>query len=293
MYFARRTLITLLLIGILLTSCGGENASSPTPDINAILTAGVGTLAAAIFQTQTALVPPATDTLTPTPTSTPTETASTLPTPLASPTQLILLNTPFATIIPSITPTGTQYTPTVPGTKLAYGCNNLALIQDDTIPAGTVLKPEEKFTKTWRVQNTGTCDWVYLYHLVLLSGDSMNGNPQNLGDVVVPTQWKKLSINLKAPKQPGTYTGYWRLSDQNGNMFGATLGVSIVVSAPTKTPNAPATAAAQTSVSAQQTTQAGTAAAAAQTAAAAAQTATSAAATATCQTATALGTPCP
>jgi hypothetical protein len=148
------------------------------------------------------------------------------------------------------------------------------------------MQPEERFTKTWRVENTGTCDWVYLYRLVLLSGNGMDGNPQNLGDVVVPTQWKRLSINLKAPRQPGTYTGYWRLGDQNGNMFGSTLTVSIVVSEPTRTPNAAATAAAQTSAAGQQTAQAGTAAAAA-------QTATSAAATAICGTALALGTPPP
>ncbi len=242
MYFTRRTLIVFLLVGILLASCGGGASAAPTQDINAILTAGVGTLSASIFLTQTALVPPATVTLAPTTVPTETTTALTLPTLLASPTQLILYSTLAPTYYyASVTPTGTQYTPTVNPTQLAYGCNNLAFLHDDTIPDGTVFLPEEKFTKTWRVQNTGSCDWVYLYRLVYLSGDSMSGDPPKLNDVVAPTQWKKISINLKAPKQPGTYTGYWRLGDQDGNVFGATLSVSIVVSAPTKTPK-PATA---------------------------------------------------
>ena len=66
MYSARRTLITVLLIGIFLTSCGGQSPESPTPDFNAILTAAIGTAAAAIFQTQTAIIPLATETFTPT-----------------------------------------------------------------------------------------------------------------------------------------------------------------------------------------------------------------------------------
>jgi hypothetical protein len=139
-------------------------------------------------------------------------------------------------ILGSPTPTGTQYTPTPNPSTLGYGCNNLALIRDVTIPAGTVFKPGEKFTKTWQVSNTGTCDWVYLYRLVFVSGDKMSGGPSTLGRVIPPGDWRQLSVDLKAPSTPGTYTGYWRFGDQSGNVFGSTLGVSIVVSAPTKTP---------------------------------------------------------
>src|SRR4030067_797307 len=93
MYPARRTFIQLLLIGILLTSCGGQSPASPTPDVNAILTSAIGTVAASFLQTQTALIPPATETFTPT--SIPTSTPLTLLTPTASPvpTQLILIST--------------------------------------------------------------------------------------------------------------------------------------------------------------------------------------------------------
>ncbi|HLF75204.1 MAG TPA: hypothetical protein VI524_12700, partial [Anaerolineales bacterium] len=62
MYIARRTLIILLLVGLLLASCAGQTAASPTPDVNAIVTSAIGTVAASFFQTQTALVPPATET---------------------------------------------------------------------------------------------------------------------------------------------------------------------------------------------------------------------------------------
>ena len=229
MYFARRSLIVILLTGLLLTSCGGQSADAPTPDLNAILTAGVGTLAASIFQTQTALVPSATAT------STVTLTPTNTPLPLLSPpptsTQLILLSTVFPNLTPS--PTGTQYTPTVNPSSLGVGCNNLRLINDVSIPSGTVMDPGELFTKTWQVENNGTCDWVYLYHLVFVSGDSMGGGETRLGKIIPPGKWTQISVALEAPRQEGRYSGTWRFADQAGNLFGSSLGVSIVVRRPT------------------------------------------------------------
>jgi Ig-like domain-containing protein len=234
MYNARRTLITLLLIGIFLTSCGGQSPESPTPDLNAILTAAIGTAAVSIFQTQTAIVPPATETLTPTPIPTNTPLTLSTPTALPSATQPIIYNT----FVPSFTPgvvargtslPGTQKTPTVNPSSLGAGCNNLRLISDETIPAGTVLKPQEVFTKSWKVENNGTCDWVYLYHFVFVSGDSMGGGSDRLGKVIPPGKWTQISLGLEAPKLEGNYTGTWRFADQDGNPFGSTLTVSIVV----------------------------------------------------------------
>ena len=230
MHIARKTLILTLLIGLLIASCTGQSPSEPTPDVNAILTAGVGTFAAAIFQTQTAQVPPATSTATITPTATATvATPIPLASPTASATQLVFV-APLITF--TAVPTGTQFTPTANPNSLAFGCNNLLLLRDENVPAGTVFKPEESFTKTWKVANTGTCDWVYLYHLVFISGDDVGGRePGRLGKVIEPGKWTQLSINLRAPKAPGKYTAYWRFADQSGNAFGSTLGVSIEVQA--------------------------------------------------------------
>ncbi len=226
MYIARRTLLVLLLTGILLASCANQGSTSATPDIDAILTAGVGTLAASIFQTQTAIVP--TVTATPTTTPTPTNTPIPLVSPTSSATPIVFVP---ATVGLLPTPTGTRYTPTANPSTLAYGCNNLQLISDESVPSGTVFKPEENFTKIWKVANTGTCDWVYRYQLVFAGGNDMFGEPPGLGKVIVPGQWTQLSLDLQAPKAPGTYTGYWRLGDQSGHAFGSTLGVTIEVKA--------------------------------------------------------------
>jgi hypothetical protein len=228
MHSARRTSL-MFLIGLMLASCGGQPPASPTPDINAVLTSAIGTVAASFFETQTAMFTPATETFTPT--MTPTTTPLTLSTATAAPTQTqpVFVSTPIPnfTFVPS--PTGTQYTPTVNPSTLGSGCNNLRLIGDVTIPAGTVLQPRETFTKTWQVENNGTCDWVYLHHLTFISGDSMSGEDTRLSKVIQPGKWTQISVDLQAPNVEGTYTGYWRFADPDGNVFGSTLTVSIVV----------------------------------------------------------------
>jgi hypothetical protein len=108
-----------------------------------------------------------------------------------------------------------------------------------TYSSGSTVLPGTTFVKTWQVSNSGTCDWLYLYELVFVSGDRMGGNNRRLGDKVPPKEWRQLSVELDAPKDPGKYTGTWRLSDGAGHTFGANLTVSIVVKAPTKTPKPP------------------------------------------------------
>lgn len=232
MNFVRRSLISTLLITILLTSCGAPAAGQPTPDVNATVAVAAQTFAASLFLTQTAIAPTITNTAPPTVTSLPTASPLALPSPIASATQGIIY-------YPSPTITGTYYTATPNPSTLGFGCNNLALVRDVTVESGTVMEPGTTFTKTWQVANNGTCDWLYLYELVFVSGDRMGGNGHRLSTKVPPKEWRQFSVELDAPDDPGTYTGYWRLSDGAGHTFGATLKVSIVVKAPTKTPKPP------------------------------------------------------
>jgi hypothetical protein len=199
-----------------------------------MLTQGVGTMVAAFFETQTSMVTPATDTPLPTQTLFATPTPFSTFTPFAAATSTLFFYTP--TLGASPTPTGTFYTPTPnPGT-LAYGCNNLVFIRDVNFPPGTVVDRGQGFIKTWKVQNTGTCNWMYQYALHPV-GDSMGGGPTKIQRLVEPWSWSEVSVDLTAPRTPGTYSSYWRLADAEGHMFGATLVVTIKVSAPaTDTP---------------------------------------------------------
>ena len=221
----RTTFVCLLLLSLLLTACGSSAATSNPIDPNAVSTSLVSTLVASMFQTRTALAPPTASM----PTSAPTPV--TFPT-IAIPTSTYLvyfptLTTPFATYTPTVT--GTVFTPTVDPNSLASGCNNMAFVRDVTIPAGTVLKPNQDFTKTWKVANIGTCDWTYQYAVVFLSGNSFSGKTTKINRVVTVGHWAEVSVDMGAPHSFGSYTSYWRMQDSAGKMFGATLPISFVV----------------------------------------------------------------
>jgi hypothetical protein len=215
----------IILVSVLLVSCGGQPPASPTPDMDALLTQSIGTLSASFFLTQTAMVPSATITPLATPTPLASSTSLALPSPLPSATQAYFST---SVVYPSVT--GTVYTPTTNPSSQGYGCNNLALVRDVTIPSGTEMSAGEKFTKTWQVANTGTCDWLSGYRLVPVSGTKLAEDPVKMNNTPVPpNEWRQVSVTMLAPKDAGTYTQYWQLSDGAGHTFGSTLGVSIVV----------------------------------------------------------------
>ncbi|MBI5839598.1 MAG: hypothetical protein HZB19_05795 [Chloroflexi bacterium] len=230
MKLSERMWFVILTIALLLTACGAETAPTE-PGVDAMMTSGVGTMVASFFETQTAMVTPATETPTPTLTPFPTITPFVSPTPLVQPTATYIYYAPTLGTVTALTPiaTGTYVTATTDPGSLGSGCNNLAFIRDVTIPSGAELAPQENFNKVWKVQNIGTCEWLYVYSLVLVSGESFDAPPTRLGKVVAVGEWTEISINMDAPKHPGTYTSYWRLADGDGNMFGAALEVSIVV----------------------------------------------------------------
>lgn len=291
----RRTLILLLLIGILLASCAPSAPGQPTPDIQATANSLGATLAVAVFQTQTALAPAATNTPIPTATSLATSTPLTLSTATTYIQQPVLA-------VATATPTGTYYTATPLASSLGAGCKNLRLINSWTVPEGPFIAGQQ-FTQVWHVENNGTCEWLYMFTFEFASGDRTGDTTSvRFGSKAPAGEWRQISVNMRAPNKTGTFKATWKMTDGAGTQFGAALPVSITVTGSTNTPK-PDTAA----TSAAQTVAAG----AAQTAAAAAQqtavqaaintavaqtqtqAAINAAATATCGTLTAQGTPCP
>jgi len=222
--------LALLLVSVLAVSCGG--AEEPVvEDVDALVTAGVGTMVASFFETQTAAVTPAT--ITPVATLTPLPTFTLYPTstPLPLPSSTIVFYTATYSVptsgIPTVT--GTLPTATVNSAALANGCNNLAFIRDVNLPAGTVVGKEEEITKTWKVQNIGTCEWKFQYRLAFLSGDDLRASGDYIRKQVAIWDWSEVSISFTSPSKPGTYTSYWRMVDGDGKMFGTTLVVSFVV----------------------------------------------------------------
>jgi hypothetical protein len=158
----------------------------------------------------------------PTPTPNPTNT----PEP---PTLTFTPVPPTATETPPATPTFTE-TPTATATpsntatltNTPIPCNMAAFIDDVTYPDDTSVYAGADFTKTWRIQNVGSCSWTSGYRLVFVSGDEMNAPSavKFTNGVVNPGQTVDISIQLTAPSTTGTYRGYFKLRDSDGVMFG-------------------------------------------------------------------------
>ena len=105
-------------------------------------------------------------------------------------------------------------------TAVSY-CDWVAFVKDVSIPDGTQLYTGQTFTKTWRLQNRGTCTWTSDYMLVFVGGDQMGGTTavRLLGNVA-PGQIVDVSVTLAAPDQRGHYVGYWMLRNPSGAVFG-------------------------------------------------------------------------
>jgi hypothetical protein len=103
-------------------------------------------------------------------------------------------------------------------------CDEAHFITDVTVPDGTIFSPNENFTKTWRIKNTGSCPWTSAYAIVFDKGDPMGGpTAQAISGTVMPGQVVDISITLMSPNVPGKYKGYWKLRNSSGEVFGVPL----------------------------------------------------------------------
>jgi len=207
------SLAGLAAIGLLAACGSGGVETTPTPAVEQIETRAVATFAAGLTATAQAL-PTDTPTATETPTATATETQVETNTPAAS-----------ASI-------------TIP-TSSCYG---LTFVSDVTIPDNTNMTPGQKFTKTWRVRNSGTCAWDSGFKFNFTGGEAMGGSSLTLESAVQPGKETNLSVELTAPDTAGTYRGNWRMTNAGGSYFGDEVYVLIVVGTSTATPTSKATA---------------------------------------------------
>jgi hypothetical protein len=124
------------------------------------------------------------------------------------------------------TPSPSENTPipaeTIPPT-VESSCEDRAhFVGDVNYPDGSEIEAGVEFTKTWRLQNTGTCTWDSDYAIVFERGDAMEASPSTpfSADPVPPEGEVEVSVVMKSPDATGTYQGYWRLRDKAGLKFG-------------------------------------------------------------------------
>jgi len=241
----------LILLTLLLSACtlGQAPAATPTPqDISAVYTRAAETARAELTQIASLSSP----TLEPTATQPPTATIAPLTqvTPDASGATATLLPTPILVLEFTATPAGGGLPP-APGletptlipsiTPVSQGggsagpvCKNSAFLADVTIPDGTILKPGDNFIKTWQMQNTGTCTWDDGFSFLPWAGHAELTQDNyrirlDASKFVAPGAIIEISLELKAPSQPGEYIAHYAWFDDVGKPFGGDFVVYIVV----------------------------------------------------------------
>lgn len=211
-------LLVLIMAGLLLSAC----AAKPTEDPNQKATQIAATVQAEL--TQIALL---------TPSATPTPEATATPTQApATPTVATTLTSPTPTLKPVI----------------GSGGDNSKFVEDVNYPDGAFLKPGEKFTKTWKFQNTGSTTWTTDYMIIYLEGNLLGTGGVTsfkLTKAVAPGETAEISAQFTAPATNGRYTSAWKLYSATGYPFGEFCSIDISVgTAPTGsvTPTTAATA---------------------------------------------------
>ena len=109
---------------------------------------------------------------------------------------------------------------------------------DVTVPAGTGYKAGANFTKTWRLVNTGTCDWTSDFKITYVGGNIFGSDTTKIRQRVPVGGTADISLDMKAPDGlSGTVVSNWQMATDTGILFGPTLTVSILLpgSKPTAT----------------------------------------------------------
>lgn len=97
--------------------------------------------------------------------------------------------------------------------------NNAArFVRDVTIVDGTVMSPGQRFTKIWRLSNSGTTTWRDT-RLVFVSGAQM-GAPDSVSvPTTAPGETVDITVPMIAPTEVGAHRGNWQMRTGDGNLF--------------------------------------------------------------------------
>ena len=221
--------IIFALGAVLIASCGGNvPEATPTMSVEQIQTYAVATFSSALTLTAIAA-----------PTDSPTPTAT------VAATQALPATSALGTPIGGLTTPGS-----VPVTGATASCYGLTFVSDVSIPDNTQMDAGETFTKTWKVQNSGSCAWEAGFRFQNTGGNAMGATAFTLPASVAAGATYDISVSMTTPSTPGTVRGNWRMSTTSGQFFGDEVFVQIVVggaAAATNTPSAPEATATPTS----------------------------------------------
>ncbi|CAJ0947041.1 unnamed protein product, partial [Mesorhabditis belari] len=108
---------------------------------------------------------------------------------------------------------------------------SMGLVKDVTIGEGESVPPNTRFTKTWRVRNTGSVIWPPGSLICFMEGQRMT--PCEVVDVpcVVPGGEADVSVEMVSPSDPGIYQSRWQLNSPQRVPIGESIWCIISVDA--------------------------------------------------------------
>ena len=188
-----------ILIIFLVNGCSGTSQQSSTTSSIPVLTLAGSTPGSISTSTPTAISPTATSAVT-------------------APTAI------FPTTTPAVTANG------------SFSVQDTATFVGENYPDNSVFTPGQTFVKTWKIKNTGSLTWTTAYQLVFSAspeGNSLSSPSKiNFPQETVPGETVGLSIPLVAPVTPGTFSVYWAIRNERGEMVavdGGNLWVKIQI----------------------------------------------------------------
>jgi DNA-binding XRE family transcriptional regulator len=117
--------------------------------------------------------------------------------------------------------------------KPAKKGDRTAFVADVTFPDGALVLPNQAFTKTWEVQNTGKVAWENRYLQCMdeeIVVTTRTGEVLGIGSNLIPHTQRipvpftkpgdsvRMSVNFIAPKQQMTVLSYWRSVFEDGTL---------------------------------------------------------------------------
>lgn len=228
-------IISIVLVMVLImTACNVSMSSTEEPKPGQVATVMWATVSTRLTQIAVGtLIAEATQvamyTATPTVTETPTITVT--PTDTSTPTSTFTY-TPTATFTSIYTATPVTPTPTKTNTPNPTPCNQATFVTDVTIPENASLYAGQSFIKTWRIKNTGSCNWNSSYSLNFVSGNSFSA-PSSVPftQTTKPGETVDISVNMISPSTTGDFTSSWMINGPNSSTFGVgnAPGTALVV----------------------------------------------------------------
>ncbi|XP_073525936.1 uncharacterized protein [Phyllobates terribilis] len=108
-------------------------------------------------------------------------------------------------------------------------------ILDVNVMDGTIMAPNTRFTKIWRMRNNGNLPWIHGTQLVWIGGDKFSPTSSVGIEIPVsgfyPENEVDVAVDFIAPELPGRYISYWKMASSSGQKFGQRVWVLIQVDA--------------------------------------------------------------